>query len=101
MNHLYYYSDGQLDPVQDAATVDRLVTGMSVKDYKHPKNVALTPGTGQVDFPALMARLGKGGFTHGPLLVETLAPGNLAHTLQEARKARKFVEQLVATTGEF
>ena len=93
--NIYYYSDGQIDPVQDAAAVDGLVSGMSVKDYKHPKNVALTPGTGQVDFPALMARLGKGGFTHGPLIIETLAPGDPAHTLQEAKKARKFVEQLV------
>jgi sugar phosphate isomerase/epimerase len=94
--NIYYYSDGEVDPVQDAATVDGLITGMSVKDYKHPKNVALTPGTGQVDFPALMARLGKGGFTHGPLIIETLAPGDQAHTLEEAKKARKFVERLVS-----
>jgi len=93
--NIYYYSDGRIDPVQDAATVDGLVTGMSVKDYKHPKNVALTPGTGQVDFPALMARLKEGGFTHGPLIVETLEPGDLGHTLAEAKKARRFLEQLV------
>jgi len=82
----YYYSNGEIDPVRDVAEVDGLVTSMSVKDYKHPKNVAITPGTGQVDFPALIACLRKGGFTHGPLLVETLAPGDLAHTLQEAKK---------------
>ena len=93
--NIYYYSNGEVDPVQDAATVDGVITGMSVKDYKHPKNVALTPGTGQVDFPALMARLGKGGFTHGPLIIETLAPGDPAQTLEEAKKARKFVEELV------
>jgi len=97
--NIYYYSNGEVDPVQDAASVDDLITGMSVKDYKHPKNVALTPGTGQVDFPALMARLGKGGFTHGPLIIETLAPGDPAQTMQEAKKARKFVEQLVSDQG--
>ena len=92
--NIYYYSNGEIDPVRDVAAVDGLVTSMSVKDYKHPKKVAITPGTGQVDFPALMTRLAKGGFTHGPLLVETLAPGDPAHTLQEARKARRFVERI-------
>ena len=58
---------------------------MSVKDYRHPKNVAITPGTGQVNFPKVMARLKKGGFTGGPLVVETLAPGDLAATLVEAK----------------
>lgn len=97
--NIYYYSNGEVDPAQDAAKVDGVITGMSVKDYKHPKNVALTPGTGQVDFPKLMARLGKGGFTHGPLIIETLAPGDPAQTLEEAKKARKFVEQLVSDQG--
>ena len=92
--NVYYYSNGEIDPVRDITAVDGLVTSMSVKDYKHPKNVAITPGTGQVDFPALIARLAKAGFTHGPLLVETLAPGDLAHTLQEAKKARRFVERI-------
>ena len=93
--NIFYYSDGQVDPVEDCAAVDGLVTGMSVKDYKHPKQVALTPGTGQVDFPALVSRLRKGGFTHGPLMIETLTPGDPAHTLDEAKAARRFVEELV------
>ena len=92
--NIYYYSNGTLDPVQDAATVDGLVTGMCVKDYKHPKNVAVTPGAGRVDFPAVMRRLLKGGFTHGPLVVETLAPGDLPATLREAKKAHAFLTQL-------
>ena len=94
--NIFYYSGGEVDPVEDAATVDGLVTGLSVKDYRHPKNVAITPGAGQIDFPALMARLARGGFTRGPLVVETLAPGDPAQTLEEARKARRFVEKLVA-----
>jgi sugar phosphate isomerase/epimerase len=92
--NIYYYSDGKLDPVVDAATVDGLVTGMCVKDYEPPKNVMLTPGTGQVDFPAVMARLKKGGFSRGPMVVETLKPGSLPETLEQAKKARQFVEEL-------
>ena len=93
--NILYYSSGEVDPVKDVAAVDGLVTSMSVKDYKHPKKVGLTPGTGQIDFPALMARMKKGGFTHGALLIECLAPGDQAKTLEEAKKARRFVEQLV------
>jgi len=93
--NILYYSDGQLDPVADAATVDGLVTGMCVKDYRHPKNVAVTPGTGQVDFPAVLARLKKGGFTGGPLIVECLEPGDAEKTLGEAKKARLFLENVV------
>ncbi|HUS91337.1 MAG TPA: sugar phosphate isomerase/epimerase family protein [Phycisphaerae bacterium] len=93
--NIFYYSNGELDPAQDAATVDGLVVGMCVKDYRHPKDVALTPGTGKVDFPKVLARLKKGGFVGGALVVETLARGDLKATLAEARKARQFVEKLV------
>ena len=92
--NIFYYSDGKLDPVDDAASVDGAVVGMSVKDFRPPKDVDLTPGTGQVDFPKVMARLMQGGFTHGPLVVECLAPGDLAHVNAEAAKARQFLENL-------
>jgi len=100
--NIFYYSDGKLDPVDDAATVDGLVVGMCIKDYKHPKNVAVTPGTGMVNFPAVLARLKKGGFTSGPLIVECLDPGDpstslragLEQTLAEAKKARQFLEEI-------
>jgi sugar phosphate isomerase/epimerase len=92
--NIYYYSDGELNPVDDAASVDGLVVGMCIKDYKHPKKVDVTPGTGMVDFPAVLARLKKGGFTGGPLVVECLEPGDLEHTLAEAKKTRLFLEEL-------
>jgi len=94
--NIYYYSNGELDPVRDAATVDGLVTGMCVKDYQHPKEVLVTPGRGKVDFPAVLARLKKGGFTHGPLVIETLAPGDLGETLEQAKKARTFLEEVTS-----
>jgi len=92
--NIYYYSDGKLDPVDDAASVDGLVVGMCIKDYKNPKRVDLTPGTGMVNFPAVMARLKQGGFTGGPLVVECLEPGDLEQTLAEAKKVRQFLEEL-------
>lgn len=94
--NIFYYSDAKLDPVDDAATVDGIVVGMSVKDYVHPKKVDVTPGDGKVDFPKVMARLKQGGFTSGPLIIETLTPGELPQLIAEAKRAREFVEKLVA-----
>lgn len=104
--NIFFYSHGQLDPVDDAATVDGLVrVGMSIKDFDMvdrngtpTRDVALTPGTGRVDFAKVLQRLRQGGFTQGHLVIECLAPGDgsLASLLAEAKKARAFVEQLVA-----
>jgi sugar phosphate isomerase/epimerase len=94
--NIYYYSNGERDPVDDAPTVAGLVVGMCVKDYVHPKKVAVTPGEGRVDFPKVMQRLKAGGFTAGALVVECLSPGDEKHLLAEAKKARRFVENLVA-----
>ena len=92
--NVFYYSDGKLDPVADAATVDGLVVGMSVKDFLPPKEVLVNIGSGKVDFPAVFARLKKGGFTHGPLIVECLARGSLESVKASATKARQFLERL-------
>jgi sugar phosphate isomerase/epimerase len=93
--NIFYYSEGKLDPVDDAAAATGMVVGMSVKDFKPPKEVALTPGTGKVDFAKVMARLKQGGFTGGPLVVECLDRGELPALAAAARQARLFVEQLV------
>ncbi len=98
--NIFFYSAGKLDPVIDATTVDGIVRGMSVKDYKAPLQVDVTPGTGQVNFPAVMARLKKGGFTSGPLVIECLAPGDLRFLLAEAKKARQFVEDLARAKSD-
>jgi sugar phosphate isomerase/epimerase len=94
--NIFYYSDGKRDPVDDAATVDGLVVGMSVKDFLPPKEVNVTPGSGKVDFPKVLARLRQGGFTGGPLIVECLARGEPAFVNAEARRARIFLESLPA-----
>jgi sugar phosphate isomerase/epimerase len=92
--NIYYYSDGKINPVDDAADVDGLVVGMSVKDFRMPKDVNVTPGTGMVDFRGVMARLGQGGFKKGPLIVECLAVGDVTSVNAEARKARLFLEEV-------
>jgi sugar phosphate isomerase/epimerase len=94
--NIFYYSEGKIDPVDDAATVDGLVVGMSVKDFRLPKEVNLTPGTGQVNFARVLARLQQGGFRQGALVVECLAPGDLPALAREAEKARRFVESILA-----
>jgi len=93
--NVFYYSDGKLDPVSDAATVDGLVVGMSVKDFLPPKEVLVNIGAGKVDFPAVLARLKKGGFTHGPLIVECLARGSLESVKAAATQARLFLKKLI------
>lgn len=93
--NILYYSEGKLDPVEDAAAVDGLVVGLCVKDFKPPKVVNLTPGTGQVDFLRVLARLRQGGFNRGALVVECLTPGDLPQLRTEAVKARTFMDQLL------
>lgn len=93
--NILYYSDGALDPVKEAGFVDGLVVGMSVKDFRPPKEVMVTPGSGVVDFPKVLGRLRKGGFKQGPLVIECLAAGDVATVTAEARRARLYLEQLV------
>jgi sugar phosphate isomerase/epimerase len=97
--NIFYYSDGKVDPVDDSTTVDGVVVGVSVKDFKPPKEVLVTPGTGQVNFPKVFANLKKGGFAGGPLIVECLNRGDAARVTAEARKARLFLEELTGQKG--
>lgn len=92
--NIFYYSEGKLDPVDDVASVDGLVVGMSVKDFRMPKDVLVTPGTGLVNFRRIFDRLQQGGFRRGPLLVECLERGDAAKVTAEAVKARRLVENL-------
>jgi sugar phosphate isomerase/epimerase len=94
--NIFYYSEGKSDPLDDVASVAGLVIGMCVKDFKLPREVALNPGTGLVNFPELMKRLAAGGFRSGPLIVETLDPGDLPATTANARKAREFLQSILS-----
>jgi sugar phosphate isomerase/epimerase len=92
--NIFYYSEGKLDPGDDVASVDGLVVGMSVKDFRLPKDVLVTPGTGLVNFSRVFERLQQGGFRRGPLLVECLERGAAAKVTAEAVKARRLIEDL-------
>jgi sugar phosphate isomerase/epimerase len=93
----FYYSEGKLDPVDDASTVSDWVVGVCIKDFLPPQNVMVTPGTGRVDFPAVLARLVAGGFRQGPLVVECVnAEGDLKQTISQARQARLYLERVCA-----
>jgi sugar phosphate isomerase/epimerase len=96
--NILYYSNGKVNPVEDCATLDGVVAGWCVKDFqaKPKRDVELTPGDGLVDFQGVFARLKKGGFTRGALVVETLRPGDRKSLVAEAARARAFVEHLVA-----
>jgi sugar phosphate isomerase/epimerase len=102
--NIFFYSNGELDPVDDAATVDGLVTvgmcvkdfHMSIKDGKPTRDVWITPGDGRVDFPKVLATLRRGGFVGGDLVIECVSrgDGSLGTILSEAKRARKYVENL-------
>ena len=70
---------------------------MSIKDFLPPKEVLVTPGSGQVRFREVFARLHAGGFRGGPLVVECVARGDVKQVTANARRARLLVEELVAS----
>jgi hypothetical protein len=67
---------------------------MRVKDFRMPKDVLITPGTGLVDLRGVFTRPQQGGFRRGPLLVECLERGDASKVTAEAWKARKLLEDL-------
>jgi sugar phosphate isomerase/epimerase len=78
---------------------------MCVKDFdmvdkggELTRDVWVTPGTGRVDFPQVLARLRKGGFKSGDLVIECVhrGDGDLETILEQAKQARQYVERLVA-----
>jgi sugar phosphate isomerase/epimerase len=95
--NILYYSEGKIDPVTDVESVDGFVSGMSIKDFRPPKEVMVTPGTGTVDFHKVLARAKKGGVTQGPLVVECLNRGKPAEITAEAKRARQFLEEITAS----
>lgn len=92
--NIFFYSNGEKDPIDDVPSVDGLIAGMSIKDFAPPKEVILTPGTGKVNFREVLSRAKKGGFRNGPLVVECLAKGDAAQVTAEAKKTRLMLEDL-------
>ena len=97
--NILYYSDGQLDPVQDLESVRGVVRGVCIKDYRHPRQVDLTPGSGQVDFRRVLAGLERGGLHGGPLIIECLQPGSREELAAAARQAKKHLGEILEQLG--
>ncbi len=93
--NIFFYSDGDIDPVVDSREVDGMVVGISIKDFSPPKMVDLTPGEGIVDFSKVLANLYKGGFSQGPLMIECLSTGDLDFINSEALKTRFYLEKII------
>lgn len=93
--NIFYYSDGALNPLDDVESVKELVSGLCIKDFKMPKDVLVTPGTGMVEFSGLFATLKEAGLRGGPLVIECLKPGGLDEIHNEAKKARIWLQELV------
>jgi len=101
--NIFFYSNGELDPLDDAPLVASIVSGMCIKDFQMKqvdgesvRDVMLTPGDGLVDFSGVLERLVRGGFTNGPLIIECLAAGDRPFLQQQAKRAKRFVDSLVA-----
>ncbi|MDO4558701.1 MAG: TIM barrel protein, partial [Planctomycetia bacterium] len=96
--NIFFYSDGALDPKEDVKDAVGLVGAVSVRDFLPPKNVDVTPGDGEVDFPSVIRSLRSGGFLCGDFLIETVrATESMEDRRQEVIRARQFVEKLIAT----
>ena len=70
--NIIYYTKGERRPEGDVETVASRVTTVIVKDcvvVEDKPDVMITPGSGLVDFPLVLAKLRAGGFD-GPLYVE-------------------------------
>jgi sugar phosphate isomerase/epimerase len=104
--NIFFYSNGELDPVDDAKEVKDVVkVGMCIKDFdlvekdgKPTRDVWITPGEGRVDFSKVLKTLRGGSFTSGALVIECIhrGDGEAATILAEAKKARAYVDELVA-----
>lgn len=93
--NIFYYSDAKINPLDDVIHSKGLIVGCSIKDYRHPKDVNVTPGSGMVNFQDLFKKFRELGFTTGPLLIECLAKGDFDFVTKEAVKAKEYLERII------
>jgi sugar phosphate isomerase/epimerase len=96
--NLLYYA-GQ-DPVAELPKLAPYVVAMCVKDERggsgSGRTVDITPGDGDVDFPAIFRILNDHGFEGKPAIVETLAGSAIADVNREAKRAYTYLTQVLA-----
>ena len=95
--NLLYYA-GQR-PEVELPKLARYVVAMCVKDETGgagpQKSVSVTPGDGDVDFPAVFKILKDHGFEGKPAVVETLAGSTLEEVNREAKRAYDYLTQVL------
>ncbi len=96
--NIIYYTKGKVRPESDVDDVAELVTFCIIKDciIKEDGNpdVWILPGEGLVDFPVVLGKLVKAGFS-GPLHVECLGGTELDDVDERAWKTREWLEKII------
>jgi sugar phosphate isomerase/epimerase len=97
--NLLYYA-GQR-PEAELPKLAPYVCGMCVKDETGgsgpSRSVDVTPGDGDVDFPAVFRILKDTGFAGKPAIVETLAGKTLEEVNQQAKRAYAYLTQVLSS----
>lgn len=95
--NIIYYTKGEVRPESDVDDVAEFVTFCIIKDciIKEDGNpdVWILPGEGLVDFPFVIGKLVKSGFS-GPLHVECLGGSELDDVDERAWKTRELLEKI-------
>ena len=94
--NIYYYTGQRAE--EDLPAVAGKVRAMCIKDEVGGKHgeVAITPGTGLVDFKRIFSILGDAGFS-GPCWVECLGGKAVDEINKESRKTFDFITGIVAS----
>ena len=96
--NIIYYTKGELCPEKDVDDVAEFVTFCIIKDclIKADGNpdVWILPGEGLVDFPVVLGKLVKAGFS-GPLHVECLGGAEIDDINNRARKTKEWLDKIV------
>ena len=97
-NLLYYAGE---DPVAALPRLAPYVVAMCIKDEtggnSPQRTVNVTPGDGDVDFPAVFRILKEHGFEGKPAIVETLSGSTLDEVNRQARRAYQYLTQVLAS----
>jgi len=96
--NLRYYAGQQ--PEAELPKLAPYVAALVVKDQTGgngpSRSVSVTPGDGEVDFPAIFRILNDHGFQGKPAIVETLAGTTLEEINAEAKRAHTYLTQALA-----
>lgn len=86
------------DPVAELPKLAPHVVAMCIKDQTggFHGSVWVTPGDGDVDFPAIFKILGDHDFAGKPAIVETLAGSTLEEINHEAKRGYQYLTQVLA-----